>query len=69
MDTAADVTMTGETTNNIFGNSVSSAGDVNGDGYTDVIVGAYGYSINTGRSYIYFGGCDCGQYCRCDNDR
>ncbi|MBK8982004.1 MAG: FG-GAP repeat protein [Ignavibacteria bacterium] len=51
-----DVTMTGETTNNIYGSSVSSAGDVNGDGYTDVIVGAYGYSSYTGRVYLYFGG-------------
>ena len=41
MDNVADLTMTGEATNNYFGNSVSSAGDVNGDGYADVIVGAY----------------------------
>ena len=39
-----------------FGVSVSTAGDVNGDGYADVIVGAYAYSANTGRAYIYFGG-------------
>ncbi len=56
MNNAADVTMTGETTGNTFGLSVSSAGDVNGDGYSDVIVGANGYSTNTGRAYIYFGG-------------
>ncbi len=56
MDNAADVTMTGETAGNIFGVSVSSAGDVNGDGYSDVIVGAYGYSSSTGRAYIFFGG-------------
>jgi hypothetical protein len=30
MDTVADVTMTGETTNTYFGRSVASAGDVNG---------------------------------------
>ena len=51
-----DVTMTGETANDYFGYSVSSAGDVNGDGYSDVIVGAYRYSSYTGRAYIYFGG-------------
>ncbi|MBK6878528.1 MAG: FG-GAP repeat protein [Ignavibacteria bacterium] len=39
MDNTADVTMTGEATNNYFGRAVSCAGDVNGDGYSDVIVG------------------------------
>ncbi|MEO8446520.1 MAG: FG-GAP-like repeat-containing protein [bacterium] len=56
MNNVADVTMTGEATNNLFGNSVSSAGDVNGDSYSDVITGAYGYSSSTGRTYIYYGG-------------
>ena len=55
MDSAADVTMTGEAAGS-FGFSVSSAGDVNGDGYSDVIVGADGYSSNTGKAYVYFGG-------------
>ena len=56
MNTTVDVTITGETTNNYFGNSVKTAGDVNGDGYSDVIVGAYGNNSNTGKAYIYFGG-------------
>ncbi len=51
----ADVTMTGEVANNYFGSSVSTAGDVNGDGYSDVIVGAFGNTFNRGKSYIYFG--------------
>ncbi len=51
-----DLTLTGEATNNEFGLSVSSVGDANGDGYADVIVGAYGYSTYTGRAYVYFGG-------------
>ena len=56
MNNVSDVFMIGEASNNNFGYSVSSAGDLNGDGYSDVIAGAYGYSANKGKSYIYFGG-------------
>lgn len=42
-----------------FGISVSTAGDVNGDGYSDVIIGASqfddGVNTNEGRAYIYYG--------------
>ena len=43
-----------------FGNSVAGAGDVDGDGYDDVLVGAWGYdrSVNTkdtGRVYLFNG--------------
>ncbi|MBK8553115.1 MAG: FG-GAP repeat protein [Ignavibacteria bacterium] len=55
MNNVSDVTLTGEATGNLFGNSVSDAGDVNGDGYSDVIVGASSYP-STGRAYIFYGG-------------
>ncbi len=44
-----------------FGHAVGTAGDVNGDGFDDVIVGAYGYSTDPeepdfkGRAYVYYG--------------
>ncbi|MDD5033005.1 MAG: FG-GAP-like repeat-containing protein, partial [Candidatus Pacebacteria bacterium] len=56
MDNTADVTFSGGTDFADLGSSVSSAGDVNGDGYTDVIVGASGDNSNTGKAYIYYGG-------------
>jgi tRNA A-37 threonylcarbamoyl transferase component Bud32 len=47
----------GETVNDYSGSSVSTAGDINGDGYDDLLIGAYGYPANnrTGRSYVVFG--------------
>jgi hypothetical protein len=41
-----------------FGFSVATAGDVNGDGYSDVIIGAYAYDngqLDEGRAFVYFG--------------
>ena len=37
------------------GFSVASAGDVNGDGFADVIIGAYHPNSNTGASFVVFG--------------
>ncbi|SEF78142.1 integrin alpha [Nitrosomonas ureae] len=43
---------------NFSGNSVSSAGDINGDGFADLIVGAFASNPNgaaSGSSYVVFG--------------
>ena len=45
-------------TNAKFGTSVSGAGDINGDGYSDIIVGAPFYDnveANEGRVFVYYG--------------
>jgi hypothetical protein len=46
---------TGEAADDRAGESVAGAGDVNGDGYADLLVGAKGYSSNTGRAYLVLG--------------
>jgi hypothetical protein len=55
---SADATITGSFANESFGASVASAGDVNGDGINDVIVGAPRFPLDgagTGRAYLFFG--------------
>ena len=52
------LTLTGETAGEGFGTSPSVAGDVDGDGFADLIVGAWQYSreaIGAGRAYLYSG--------------
>ncbi len=54
----ADVALHGLKASGQFGFSVSSAGDFNGDGVNDVIVGSYGNDDNgtdSGSAYIYLG--------------
>jgi hypothetical protein len=38
----------------VFGTMISS-GDVNGDGYADVLVGGFDYQNDTGRAYLFLG--------------
>ncbi|MBN2071739.1 MAG: FG-GAP repeat protein [Candidatus Krumholzibacteriota bacterium] len=56
MDPLADVVIDGSDDGDRFGTCVSSAGDVNGDGYSDVIVGAYWKNVEDGAAYIFLGG-------------
>jgi FG-GAP repeat/FG-GAP-like repeat len=58
LEPGADVTFPGLVEGGRLGASVASAGDVNGDGFSDVIVGAptNGQISTTGHAYLYFGG-------------
>jgi len=61
LDATPDLTLIGESTGSLtaFGASVASAGDVNEDGFGDVIVGAPWYpggGNKPGRAYVFFGG-------------
>ena len=58
LSTTPDWTAEGDQTWAWFGLSVGNAGDVNGDGYSDVIVGAYRYDNGegeAGRVFVYHG--------------
>src|SRR5437016_2421682 len=45
----------GEASEDYSSSSVSSAGDVNNDGYSDIIIGAWGASGSIGKGYVIFG--------------
>jgi hypothetical protein len=51
-DGASDVTIADRTGELYFGRSVANAGDLNGDGYTDLVIGTYGAN----KAFVYYGG-------------
>ena len=54
----AAITLEGNQADAWMGQSVAGAGDVNGDGYADVIIGAAGYNNgqnNEGAAFVYHG--------------
>jgi hypothetical protein len=58
LDASPGWTVEGSQASANFGYSVGTAGDVNGDGYSDIIVGAYYYDdgeINEGAAFVYLG--------------
>lgn len=57
-DTTADWQAEGDLSDAGFGSSVATAGDVNGDGFGDILIGAPNYDgvePNTGRAYLFEG--------------
>jgi hypothetical protein len=55
-DSGADIILTGEASNNYFGETGLTTGDFNADGKDDLAVGAWEYNTFQGRAYIFYGG-------------
>jgi len=58
ISTSRDWDAEGDAVNANYGYSVATAGDVNGDGYSDIIVGAPGKNTSGGSAFAYYGSSD-----------
>ena len=58
LDTTADLLFCSETPGEFFGSSITGGGDINGDNYADIVIGAVNYwnPPDEGRFYVYYGG-------------
>jgi ankyrin repeat protein len=54
MDTTADLILEGQNAGDKFGHGISF-GDIDNDGYEDIIIGACRYGERQGRAYLYWG--------------
>ena len=56
LNTVPDVVLEGEKRGDWFGRRITARGDVNNDGYKDILIGArYAGGENRGRAYLFFG--------------
>jgi hypothetical protein len=56
VEAEADALFTGEAAGDLAGWGMAGAGDVDGDGYDDLLVGAYGHADEMGRAYLVYAG-------------
>jgi len=58
IDSSSEVKLTAAdgSSNDDFGEAVYGAGDVDNDGFDDVVIGAPGFGDDAGASYVFFGG-------------
>ncbi|WP_161597046.1 FG-GAP-like repeat-containing protein [Dyadobacter flavalbus] len=58
IDPEYNVSLPGDQVGVAMGSSVSGAGDVNGDGFSDVVVGAVNYNAGQGAAFVFHGSSD-----------